>query len=168
MRKRSLMSICEHPWINPTSQPACIFASLDHCLPCSSIYSTVVKNSVRKGYKNTDQTVRMWGRFCHSLPTYAIRAFFLLFRYILIAETIVPRHDKMCLGRMRTANDQIRLRMRAIWSGPSFSTLVKYKNVLYSITKTRLYDFDPLKPHFYIVKLGFTGVYIVFPILLKT
>ena len=25
------------------------------------------------------------------------------------------------------------------------------------ITKTRLYYFDPLKPHFYIVKLGFTG-----------
>ena len=32
------------------------------------------------------------------------------------------------------------------------------------ITKTRLYNFDPLKPHFYIVKLGFTGVYIIFVI----
>ena len=31
-----------------------------------------------------------------------------------------------------------------------------------SITKTRLYNIDPLKPHFYIVKLGFTGVYIIF------
>ena len=31
-------------------------------------------------------------------------------------------------------------------------------------TKTRLYNFDPLKPHFYIVKLGFTGVYIIFHI----
>ena len=30
------------------------------------------------------------------------------------------------------------------------------------IPKTRLYNFDPLKPHFYIVKLGFTGVYIIF------
>ena len=30
------------------------------------------------------------------------------------------------------------------------------------ITKTYLYNFDPLKPHFYIVKLGFTGVYITF------
>ena len=28
--------------------------------------------------------------------------------------------------------------------------------------KTRLYNFDPLKPHFYIVNLGFTGVYIIF------
>ena len=27
-----------------------------------------------------------------------------------------------------------------------------------NITKTRLYNFDPLQPHFYIVKLGFTGV----------
>ena len=30
------------------------------------------------------------------------------------------------------------------------------------ITKTGLYNFDPLKPHFYIVKLGFTGIYIIF------
>ena len=30
------------------------------------------------------------------------------------------------------------------------------------ITKTRLYNLDPLKPHFYMVKLGFTGVYIIF------
>ena len=31
-----------------------------------------------------------------------------------------------------------------------------------AITKTCLYNFDPLKPHFYTVKLGFTGVYIIF------
>ena len=31
-----------------------------------------------------------------------------------------------------------------------------------SITKTHLYNADPLKPHFYTVKLGFTGVYIIF------
>ena len=30
------------------------------------------------------------------------------------------------------------------------------------ITKTCLYNFDPLKPHFYTVKLGFAGVYIIF------
>ena len=35
------------------------------------------------------------------------------------------------------------------------------------ITKTRLYNFDSLKPHFYIVKLGFTGVYIIFLIFAK-
>ena len=31
-----------------------------------------------------------------------------------------------------------------------------------NITKTCLYNFDPLKPYFYIVKLGFTRVYIIF------
>ena len=37
-----------------------------------------------------------------------------------------------------------------------------------TITKTRLYNFDPLKPHFYIVKVGFTGVHnIIFLFLLK-
>ena len=35
------------------------------------------------------------------------------------------------------------------------------------ITKTYLYNFNPLKPHFYIVKLGFTGVYIICLFLLK-
>ena len=30
------------------------------------------------------------------------------------------------------------------------------------IRKTCLYDFDPLKAYFYIVKLGFKGVYIIF------
>ena len=30
------------------------------------------------------------------------------------------------------------------------------------ITKTCLYNCDPIKPHFYIVKLGFTGAYIIF------
>ena len=33
---------------------------------------------------------------------------------------------------------------------------------IHNITKTRLYNFDHLKPHFYIVKLGFSGVYIIF------
>ena len=30
------------------------------------------------------------------------------------------------------------------------------------ITKTCLHNFDPLKPHFHIVKLGLAGVYIIF------
>ena len=44
--------------------------------------------------------------------------------------------------------------------------LISVKNKLSAnITKTYLYDFDPHKPHFYTVKLGFTGVYIMFLIL---
>ena len=38
---------------------------------------------------------------------------------------------------------------------------VHWTNPLINITKTRLYNSDPLEPHFYIVKLGFTGVYII-------
>ena len=37
-----------------------------------------------------------------------------------------------------------------------------FQRPFYYTTKTYLYNFDPLKPHFYIVKLGFTGVYIIF------
>ena len=43
----------------------------------------------------------------------------------------------------------------------------QHKEQYLIITKTCLYNFDPLKPHFYIVKLGFTGVYIVSLFLLK-
>ena len=45
-----------------------------------------------------------------------------------------------------------------IAKGPNCLQVDKEDN----ITKTCLYYFDPLKPHFYIVKLGFTGVYIIF------
>ena len=38
----------------------------------------------------------------------------------------------------------------------------------FAITKTYLYNVDPLKPHFYIVTLGFTGVYIIFYFCSKT
>ena len=45
-----------------------------------------------------------------------------------------------------------------------FFSLGKYLLIvfLFLITKTYLYNFDSLKLHFYIVKLGFTGVYIIF------
>ena len=41
-----------------------------------------------------------------------------------------------------------------------FRNIVRFADV--HITKTCLYNVDLLKPHFYIVKLGFTGVYIIF------
>ena len=50
-------------------------------------------------------------------------------------------------------------------SGPFKSEITRvtciYK-LIDLITKTRLYNFDSLKPHFYIAKLGQTGVYIIF------
>ena len=51
---------------------------------------------------------------------------------------------------------------------PVFKTIWNiYCPLQASITKIYLHNFDPLKPHFYIVKLKFTGVYIIFLILLK-
>ena len=50
----------------------------------------------------------------------------------------------------------IRLLQKIFWD--KFISLCMH----YIITKTYLYNFDPLIPHFYIVKLGFTGVYIIF------
>ena len=35
-------------------------------------------------------------------------------------------------------------------------------NPVFSIQKKCLWNFDPLKPHFYIEKMGFAGVYIIF------
>ena len=45
--------------------------------------------------------------------------------------------------------------------GSKLDPLVKYWMSVFT-TKTYLYNFDPRKPHFYIVKLRFTGVYIIF------
>ena len=40
--------------------------------------------------------------------------------------------------------------------------VVDHPTKLQIITKTCLYNFDPLQPHFYIVKLGLTEVYVIF------
>ena len=78
----------------------------------------------------------------------------------------------------RITETQINLHIRAVWT--ELRCLHKELYILwiqkcapirfrsgYIITKTCLYNVDPLKPHFYIVKLGFTGVYITFLFLLK-
>ena len=40
--------------------------------------------------------------------------------------------------------------------------VIESQDICHPSRKHGLYNFDPLKPHFYIVKLGFTGVYIIF------
>ena len=57
---------------------------------------------------------------------------------------------------MRTEKTKISLRIRDMSSEPVLLSSLS------PITKTCLYKFDPLKPHFYIVKLGFKGVYNIF------
>ena len=52
--------------------------------------------------------------------------------------------------------------LKDMWEQRHVSLYVSVQFNTCCITKTYLYNFDPLKPHFYIVKLGFTGVYISF------
>ena len=52
--------------------------------------------------------------------------------------------------------------IHAISSGAILIQEKPHMRIQINITKTCLYNFDLLKPHFYIVKLGFTGVYIIF------
>ena len=47
-------------------------------------------------------------------------------------------------------------------TNPKRSTLKGADYFLSDITKTYQYNFDTLKPHFYIVKLDFTGVNLIF------
>ena len=52
--------------------------------------------------------------------------------------------------------------IRKIYHSLFGTFVVCWQNQLILITKTYLYNFYPLQSHFYIVKLGFTGVYIIF------
>ena len=80
------------------------------------------------------------------------------------------------LGRLKHTQSSIQDRIGLIYQSSSVPAFMGMINSValcecfnfnfninnFYITKTRLYHFDPLKPHFYIVKLGFTGVYIIF------
>ena len=68
-------------------------------------------------------------------------------------------------SNMRTVKILMRLReaqadLNLHWTHMSAGTFSDVAALI--ITKTCPYNIDPLKPHFYIVKLGFTGVYIIF------
>ena len=58
-----------------------------------------------------------------------------------------------------------------MWSEVTVDALARkivLNNFGFRITKTYLYSFDPSNPHFYIVKLGFTGYTFFFLFLLKS
>ena len=60
----------------------------------------------------------------------------------------------------------IQLLLYAIWSR-RFMLYFVLPSLLFTIMKTSSSNVYPLTPHFYIVKLGFTGVYIIFLFLLQ-
>ena len=81
---------------------------------------------------------------------------------------------KTLFGYTKILYAYLRLPISTSWQDIRFSTRLVARPLvvhrlndsfllsLLHITKTRLYNIDPLKPHFYIVKVGFTGVYIIF------
>ena len=75
-----------------------------------------------------------------------LRVCFTLSEEATLSKSILPRRE-MCSTR----------KGKKIAPTGNNSFLIKHcENT--PITKTRLYNFDPIKPHFYIAKLGFAGV----------
>ena len=74
-------------------------------------------------------------------------------------ETICIKYQTRFLGRIREIVKKCRLLILYSFDICTGSTVTT--NTI-CITKTYLYNFAPLKSPFYIVKLGFTGVYIIF------
>ena len=69
--------------------------------------------------------------------------------------------EKSSLAQQRPSDDSIDSVGHAQFYGYGMFYLFVLISI-HVITKTCLYSFDPLKPHFYTVKLEFTGVYINF------
>ena len=87
----------------------------------------------------------------------------------LLLCCLIAAYKVLCYTLPLAFLKSMKLRFRFNWFCRYFSQRIRKLNicpvVLPSaplIRKTRLYNSDPQKPHFYIVKLGFTGVYIIF------
>ena len=93
---------------------------------------------------------------------------------ICLLTTLQPlSRNKICQEGQKsvTTRGQLTLSMRSLkiefeMSRKSLSIFTymftPYAYITSYIMKTYLYDFDPLKPRFYIVKLGLTGLHIIF------
>ena len=79
---------------------------------------------------------------------------------------IIRNMGEVILWHMRTEKSEISLYAFTQSNQDRLYSVLYYilqnPKICKRITKTYLYNFDPLKPHFYIVKMGFTGVYIIF------
>ena len=96
------------------------------------------------------------------------------FKPVLLARSIILNFDaaqyyKYMLGRRWGPLPHLWLTHKTLWYNKAKGSEPEHKKTINmttisstTITKTCLCNFDPLKPHLYIVKLGFTGVYIIF------
>ena len=73
-------------------------------------------------------------------------------------------------AQQKTTRHQLRIKSNKTYEKHFYGDLLTNKSdfsvlkrlFIKIITKTYLYNFDPIKPHFYIVKLGFIGENIIF------
>ena len=75
----------------------------------------------------------------------------------LISACVVLKLHKGPFRALHIIRKQYRLRLHCVSTQSDHDV----RGPLH-ITKTCLYNTDPLKPHFYIVDMAFTGVYIIF------
>ena len=111
-------------------------------------------------FMNYNEHVRCF-RLCLSLKMR------LVFRFVLLSLESYRRQNQQRLSKLSTYCLMDRRISSLTVCKKKFIVLIVYLSLgtfhsLLSITKTRLCNADPLKPHFYIVKLGFTGVNIFF------
>ena len=88
----------------------------------------------------------------------------------VIKKTITENKRLLYLARVHESHlsvDNSILHVDICYRQQQWSLIKATRLICFRITKTCLYKFDPLKPHFYIVKLGFAGVYIIFLIFAK-
>ena len=74
-------------------------------------------------------------------------------------------HKQSKLMFVNLSCSSIKRKVAIVFCSSSSSSVCRSLQLCCCIMK--IYNFHPLKPHFYIVKLGFTGVYIIFLILPK-
>ena len=76
-------------------------------------------------------------------------------------------HLRIASKNFANAQDGLHLRILQTFEGTFSLDETKITDIQNFITKTYLYNFDPLNPHFYIVKLGSQGYTLSFLFLLK-
>ena len=103
----------------------------------------------------------LWGKF------YVVENYVNIYSYIVPSKAanicLTLRGQRNLLLLIRIAKATLMIKKVCVFLNKSERILnILVFSASSTITKPHLYNFDPFKPHFYIVKLGFTGVYIIF------
>ena len=121
------------------------------------------------------QPIIIWSEFCDPYAHVSCKFKTIILKTVGVPETQTTikcdgRTYILCITQGKTVSSSTLrqghkkghfFRHQIFFFKPSQNHTYMHTHQNHLITKTSLYYFDPLKPHFYIVKLGFTGVYII-------